>query len=182
MLPDPFDTRPEEYDAWYDENPQLFREELKLIKDWIVGSPSVEIGVGTGRFASSLGIGFGLDRAKGALRLARKRAVKTVAGDAAALPFRGECFALAGIFFTLEFLAEPEKALDECRRVLAPNGRLVLLHFLPSSPVAEAKGRGFYTGMVQIYGPEDVRGMAWGFCLKDRRERDNLSALLFVKA
>lgn len=99
-----------------------------------------------------------------------------------ALPFRGEFFALAGIFFTLEFLAEPEKALDECRRVLAPNGRLLLLHFLPSSPVAEAKGHGFYTDMMQIYGPEDVRGMARGFRLAYQRERGDLSALLFVKA
>ncbi|MGB9590546.1 MAG: class I SAM-dependent methyltransferase [candidate division WOR-3 bacterium] len=188
MSPDPFDSRPEEYDAWYDENPQLFREELDLIKDWIGGSPSapapassLEIGAGTGRFTSSLGIGFGIDRARRALRLARERGVRAVVGDAGALPFKGECFALVGIFFTLEFLAEPRKALEECHRILAPAGRLLVLHFLPSSPVTKKKGQGFYAGVVQLYGPRDICGMARGFRLVHERERGDISALLFAK-
>jgi len=181
MPPDPFDSRPAEYDAWYDENQELFQEELELVRDWVV-SPSLEIGAGTGRFASSLGIGFGLDRARRALCLARERGVKVVAGDAGALPFKKECFAFAGIFFSIEFLAEPEKALEECHRVLAPDGRLLVLHFLPSTPVAEKKGQGFYAGMTQIYGTGDITRMARGFRLAYGKERANISALLFVKA
>ncbi len=181
MSPDPFDSRPEEYDAWYDENPQVFREELDLVKDWVRGFPSLEIGVGTGRFASSLGIGFGLDRALCALRLARERSVRVVAGDAGALPFRDSSFVLVGLFFTLEFLPDPTAAFYECHRVLLPAGRLIILHLLPSSRVSENKGRGFYAGLVRLYRPEDVRRLARGLSLTDQRECDGISALSFEK-
>lgn len=181
MTPDPFDSRPQEYDAWYDENPQVFRGELDLVKDWVRGFPSLEIGVGTGRFASGLGIGFGLDRVKGALRLARERGVRTIAGDAGTLPFGDSSFALVGIFFTLEFLPDPATAFDECHRILLPAGRLIILHFLPSSHVAEKRGRGFYEGLVRLYSPEDVRRLARGFSLMDQRELYDLSALSFDK-
>lgn len=181
MFPDPFGSRPEEYDAWYDENLQTFLKELELVKDWVRGFPSLELGVGTGRFASGLGIGFGLDRAVGALRLARQRGVRTIAGDARTLPFGASSFALVGIFFTLEFLPDPAASFDECYRILVPTGRLLILHILPSSFVAEKKGRGFYASMVRLYYPEEILGLARGFRLTDQRERDDLSALLFEK-
>ncbi len=185
MKTDPFDSRPGEYDAWYDENQELFREEIGLVMDWVKGSPSLEIGAGTGRFASSLGIGFGLDRARGALELARGRGIRVVLGDAGGLPFKKECFALVGIFFSLEFFADPASALAESARVLRPGGHLVILHILPDSNkgqgIIKKKGRGFYAGMVRLYSARDVREMAVWLRLSEERARDGLSALLFVK-
>jgi len=182
MIPDPFDSRAEEYDAWYDQNRGIFLKELGLVRDWAEGSPSLEIGVGTGRFASGLGIGFGVDRARGALRIARHRGIKVVLGEAENLPFRGESFALVGVFLAIEFFAEPERAFEECRRVLLPGGRLLLLHFLPSGSAVKKQGQGFYSGFRQAYGPDEVAGMARGLRLAGRRETGELSALLFVKA
>lgn len=186
MFPDPFDSRPREYDAWYDENPEVFRQELELIRDWVKGFPSLEIGAGTGRFASALSFGFALDKAKGALQLAKERGVIPVLGDAGLLPFRGGLFATAGIFFSLEFFSEPARVIAECHRVLAPAGRLLILHILLDSArgheITQKKCQGFYAGMVQLYCIQDVRVMASGFRAVDQRERDGLSALLFERA
>lgn len=177
-----FDSRAEEYDAWYDENQEVFRKEIELIRGWARGSPALEIGVGTGRFASGLGIGFGIDMARGALLLARRRGIRAVLGSAESLPFKSESFALVGVFFSIEFFGDPRRALEECRRVLLPGGRLIVLHLLPSESLEKKRGKGFYSGMRRAYFPHEITRMAQGLALADRSETGELSALLFVKA
>lgn len=50
-------------------------------------------------------------------------------GDAMALPFDDRSFDVLSIAFGIRNVAEPPKALAEFRRVLRPNGRLVILEF-----------------------------------------------------
>ncbi len=115
-----------EYDAWYEDNP-LFVNELKAIKalgPW--GRPALEVGVGTGRFATALEIEFGLDPTFEMLALAQSRGIHCVCGLAEALPFHDQSLATVAFFFTLCFVPQKRAALEEAFRVLRPEGRVLL--------------------------------------------------------
>ncbi|MCX6100813.1 MAG: hypothetical protein NTV92_05240, partial [Candidatus Bipolaricaulota bacterium] len=60
--PNPFETLADEYDAWFDAHPELFESELQALRAVLPERPGrwVEVGVGTGRFASRLAIGLGV--------------------------------------------------------------------------------------------------------------------------
>ncbi len=129
-----------EYDAWYEDN-LLFANELKAIKalgPW--ERPALEVGVGTGRFATALEIEFGLDPTFEMLALARNRGIRCVCGLAEALPFRDQSLATVAFFFTLCFILQKKAALKEAFRVLKVGGR-VLLGMVPR----ESSWGQFYT-------------------------------------
>lgn len=86
---------------------------------------ALEIGIGTGRFASSLGIKYGLDPSKPMTKIAKKRGIETILGVAEFLPFKNKKFDLILIVTALAFFKHPEQALRETFRVLKPGGQLV---------------------------------------------------------
>jgi SAM-dependent methyltransferase len=84
----PFDEQANAYDVWFEEHYDLYLAELAAVRSFIPGSGSgVEIGVGTGRFAASLGIPVGVEPAPRMAELARKRGVEVLESVAEALPF-----------------------------------------------------------------------------------------------
>ena len=94
------------------------------------GDRLLEIGCGGGlllRDALAAGAAAtGLDHSPEMVALARERApgAEVLEGDALALPFAGGAFTAVAMSVVLLFLAAPGTALRECRRVLAPGGRL----------------------------------------------------------
>lgn len=57
MQKNPFDTEVEEYEEWFITNDKLLDSEVDAIKRLIpISGNGIEIGVGTGSFASRLGI------------------------------------------------------------------------------------------------------------------------------
>lgn len=98
---------------------------------------ALDVGCGTGRLLADLGAArpglraAGVDLALGMCRAARAAAPRAVvaAGDAEALPFPEGAFDLVATSSTFQWLQTLEPALGECRRVLAPGGRLVLALF-----------------------------------------------------
>jgi ubiquinone/menaquinone biosynthesis C-methylase UbiE len=115
------------YDAWYDAHPALYRTELAALRAAVPGrGRGLEIGVGTGRFASLLSVRYGLDPSPGMLGLARARGVRVVRGFGEALPFKDASFDLALIVFVIEFVDDLEGFLGEAARVLRSRGRLVV--------------------------------------------------------
>jgi SAM-dependent methyltransferase len=70
----------------------------------------------------------GVDHSEEMVGLARERApgADVVVADAAALPFPGGAFTAVAMSIVLMFLPEPVRVLRECRRVLAPGGRLAV--------------------------------------------------------
>ncbi|HEX4351688.1 MAG TPA: class I SAM-dependent methyltransferase, partial [Polyangiales bacterium] len=60
-------------------------------------------------------------------RLAKLDHVTTQVADVHALPFPAASFDSVLMFHTLTYAEHPARALEECGRVLRPNGRLVLL-------------------------------------------------------
>lgn len=174
----PFSAMAEQYDHWYDTafGAAAFRQEISCLR---LACPEysgawLEIGVGSGRFARELGIACGLDPTLEMLRLAAARGIEVHQGRAEALPFPDAAFDGVLLAFALCFLADPGKALQECRRVLRPGGSL-LLGFVPSGSSwgrhyvhKAAAGHPLYSKAV-FYSIAEVVGMTdiAGFSLKN---------------
>ncbi|WP_255192295.1 class I SAM-dependent methyltransferase [Natronobeatus ordinarius] len=128
----PFETRTDEYDAWYDDHAGAYRAERTALeralpaRESIDPSRAVELGVGTGRFAAPLGIPVGIDPARNPLEYARERGVAPVRGVAEFLPIADDVLDLVLLATTLCFVDDLEATLEECRRVLRPDGTLVV--------------------------------------------------------
>jgi ubiquinone/menaquinone biosynthesis C-methylase UbiE len=100
--------------------------EKRLLKKLLSGFPqsltALEIGCGTGHFtrwiaAAPLKV-TGLDISAPMLAGARKfDGLTYVQGDALSLPFGDRSFDLAALITTLEFVAEPQRALNEAVRI-----------------------------------------------------------------
>lgn len=121
-----FDETWNDYDAWYESHPALYRSELAALRAVVPSGAGLEIGVGTGRFAAPLGVRFGLDPAIHMLRLAKKRGILVVQGLGESLPFRDRAFDFVQIVFVIEFIARPVLFLKEAARTVRPGGSLIL--------------------------------------------------------
>ena len=94
----------------------------------------------------------GLDHSEEMVRLAgeRARGAEVVLGGAERLPFGDESFTAIAMSIVFFFLPDPVAVLRECRRVLAPGGRLALyttspaLRGTPAAPEPLASRGHFY--------------------------------------
>jgi ubiquinone/menaquinone biosynthesis C-methylase UbiE len=124
-----FDRMAEEYDRWYDspEGGAVFREELDCLRLLWSGPYDqwLEVGVGTGRFASALGVSQGVDPSPAMLACAARRGIRTNVGVAEALPYPDRSFDGVLVVATLSFVRDAGQALVECARVVGPNGTLL---------------------------------------------------------
>ncbi|MBD3380018.1 MAG: methyltransferase domain-containing protein [Candidatus Omnitrophica bacterium] len=121
-----FRHRSAEYDAWYEKNRQAYLSELEAVKRLFPsGGRGLEIGVGSGRFAGPLGISEGVDNSPEMLEAAKSRGVRVRLADAEDLPYEDRVFDHASMIFTLCFVEDPDKTLEEAARVLKDNGVLV---------------------------------------------------------
>jgi len=98
----------------------------------------LDVGCGSARMlaeqASHVRHVAGLDASEIQVGMARRRLADRIAGgtaevvlgDATALPWEDGRFSVVGSLNCLKFVADPQKALREMRRVLRPGGRVVL--------------------------------------------------------
>lgn len=115
------------YDNWYERNRFAYLSEVDAIKKIIPkGGLGLEIGAGTGRFASALRVPYGIDPAKESLKLAYKLGVKTILAIGEYLPFKDEIFDYVLMVITLSFLQDPKQALSEANRVLKEKGQIII--------------------------------------------------------
>lgn len=125
-----FDLNVQDYDNWFDtpKGKILFNMEVEAVKRLVrkMNHPFLEIGVGTGRFAKEIGIDFGIDPSQEALRLAKRRGIQVKKASGERLPFKDEFFGCVFILFTLCFVEDPGKVLAEAKRVLKPDGGLIV--------------------------------------------------------
>jgi len=126
-MDDLFDRYYREYDAWYEKNWYAYLSELEAVKTFVPpGKRGLEIGVGSGRFAGPLGIAVGVDPSVRMVEMARERGVDARTGCGEALPFEDSTFDYAALIFTLCFVKDPEKVINESIRVLSPGGNVVV--------------------------------------------------------
>ncbi len=118
-----FDKLHERYDSWYDRHRDLYLKELSVVPK--PQSPSLELGMGTGRFVAPLSIDVGLDSSLEMLTKAKVRGVESVAGDALRPPFRKGSFLTIYFIFTLCFISDPLKALGIAKELLMKEGKLI---------------------------------------------------------
>ncbi len=122
-----FDKYYKKYDSWYDRYKFVFLSEIEAIKKVLPRKgKGLEIGVGTGRFSSALGISIGIDPSDKMLEIAQKRGVNAMIGSGERLPFHKGVFDYIIIIISLCFMVNPGKALEEARRVLKKNGKIII--------------------------------------------------------
>ena len=123
-----FDEYYERYDSWFERNVVTAENEVKLVKTVMEGvqKPVVEVGVGTGYFASKVDVDVGLDPSVKMLEVAKMRGLKLLVGGVGELtPFRDGSFGTVLIVVTLCFVDDPVSVLRESHRILRENGVLV---------------------------------------------------------
>ncbi|GAB7019317.1 class I SAM-dependent methyltransferase [Halostagnicola bangensis] len=146
----PFETLTAEYDAWFETNRDAYRAELAALEQVLskdtpyvtsetdpAGPATLEVGVGTGRFADPLEIPVGIDPARNPLLEARDRGVDPVRGVAERLPLCDDAFDRILFVTVWCFLDDIEDTLSETRRVLAADGELVIAFLDRSSPLGQ---------------------------------------------
>ena len=118
-----FNHSPFEYDGWFDNNPDMYEYERALLHTAIPGAGTgFEVGFGSGKFASPLGIRHGLDPSLPLLALARRRGINAVQGCGEALPYRSGTFDFVLIMTGICFLDALDRSLREAFRVIRPGG------------------------------------------------------------
>lgn len=138
----PFERWTSRYDDWFPTHVHAFLSELVAVGE-LIEEPEkpLAIGVGTGRFADPLGVGFGVEPAKAASRTARNRGIQVARGVGEALPVADEAVDLALMVTTICFLDDVGTALDEVARVLEPRGAFVIGFIDRETPLGQAYKR-----------------------------------------
>jgi len=121
-----FNVLAERYDKWYNRNWVTALNELRLVKAMIPSKKRtcIEVGGGTGFFASRLGC-INIDPAERVLAISKRKDVDSVQGVGELLPIRHNSVDVVLVIVTLCFVDEPAILLAESRRVLRDNGVLI---------------------------------------------------------
>jgi ubiquinone/menaquinone biosynthesis C-methylase UbiE len=156
----PFEQYTERYEKWFDNNRFAYLSELEGIKSLLSKGKGIEIGVGTGRFAGSLSIQFGVDPSISMLKRALKRGIKVAGGVGEHLPVADNSFDFVLITTTLCFLKDIEKTLTEIKRILKRSGNIILAFidrnsFLGKRYIKKKENNPFYK-FAKFYSVEEV--------------------------
>lgn len=120
----------------YDETRAASPSVLRPLREALEGAPGrrlVDIGGGTGNYSLVLREeGWDplvVDREPAMLARAAAKGLETLEGDAQRLPLADGCADAAMLVSMLHHVEDPAAAIAEARRILRPNGRLVLMVF-----------------------------------------------------
>lgn len=123
----PFEEHSSRYDDWFEKNKFAYLSELQAVKKLLPeNGDGIEIGVGSGRFSAPLGIKFGVEPSARMREIAKQRRIEVVGGIAENLPFADDRFDYALMVTTICFLDDIKAAFSETRRILKPDGQLVI--------------------------------------------------------
>jgi len=114
-------------DCWFDDHPDVYHAQLRLLGRAVPSQGlGLEVGVGSGRFATPLGIRCGIDSSFPLAEMAKSRGVEVAIGVGEHLPYRSGSFDYAVMMTVICFLDDMTGVLLEVLRVLAPSGIIVL--------------------------------------------------------
>lgn len=122
-----FDDYAYEYDNWYKDNEALYRSEIEAFKKVIPQNGNgIEIGVGTGRFASKFNINDGIDPSSKMAQIANSRGIMVYQGTAENLPILPDLYDYALMAFTLCFLDNVDLAFKNIYAIIKPAGTFII--------------------------------------------------------
>lgn len=125
-----FNKHAVDYDSWYDKNNLIFESEVLAIREHLDKLPAIsygiEVGLGTGRFASALGIKEGVEPAEAMRQIAVKRGIEVMNAKAENLPYKDLHFDFVIMIMLIGYLESPVTAFREAHRVLKHDGRLIV--------------------------------------------------------
>jgi len=158
---EPFEKYTQLYEDWFEAHPYIYESEIKAIQSLLLPvKKSVEIGVGSGRFAVPLGIKYGLEPSTRMMEIVKKRGIKVVAGIAENLPFVEARFDLVLMVTTICFLDDLEKSFGEVHRVLKPQGWFIIGFIDKNSPVGKIyqmhKNKNVFYRIARFYSVKEV--------------------------
>ena len=165
MPKDMFEEYAEAYDRWFDEHRDEYRNELARIRK-VLPPPdnrSIEVGVGSGRFADPLGITIGVEPSRALCRMALQRGIEVIRGRVEALPIRnGSCSSV--LFVTVIcFLEDPFPAFRELHRILVPGGFLVIAFIERGGNIhrnyLREGGKGRFLSRAKFYSSDEVQAL-----------------------
>ena len=93
-----------------------YRKHVHFVRDWVKEKRVLDVGAGDGLITHILKAK-GIDNDKDGVRLAQEKGADVILGDAYSLPFEDNSFEAVMMIDSLEHFDNPEKALQEARRV-----------------------------------------------------------------
>jgi SAM-dependent methyltransferase len=124
-----FDKHVATYEKWYEDYSEVYQSELLALREQLEKLPEnirgIEVGLGTGRFASELGIKEGVEPSGAMAEKAINRGIEVIKGFAAQLPYGDLQFDFV-LFVTICHLDEMKYALKEANRVLKHKGSILI--------------------------------------------------------
>ena len=133
-----FDEHLDEYEQWFIDNHIVFQSELKAIQKVLPESgKGTEIGVGSGVFASMLGIKEGIEPSYTMREKARERYINAVDGVAEKLPYPDKSYDFALMVTTICFVDDILQSCKEVHRILKKNGTFIIGFVDKNSPVGK---------------------------------------------
>lgn len=184
-----FEEYADKYDQWFSDNQDVYLEELKRIREAIgvIPSPALEIGVGSGRFAKPLGIGYGVEPSRSLGLMAKGRGIEVIRTIGEAVPVKSSVFRMVAMITVLCFLKKPEKTLHEVHRILMHDGILVVAFIEKGGIIAERylarPDKGRFLSYARFYGHDEVIQIITrtGFSLRSIDCRIGFCILTFQK-
>jgi len=133
-----FENSADLYEEWFEKNNYIFDSEILAIKQLLpIFDKGIEIGVGTGIFASLLGIKDGVEPSKNMSEKAIKRGINVISAKAEKLPITNESYQLVLMVTVDCFLEDIEKAFKEVWRIISKNGYFIIAFIDRKTPLGE---------------------------------------------
>jgi ubiquinone/menaquinone biosynthesis C-methylase UbiE len=135
---DPFNKNPFKYDQWFIKNKFAYESELLAIKSQIpYNKCSIEIGVGSGRFAGPLDIKLGVEPSIKMQMFSKKRKIDIINSIAENLPFKSNFFDLILMVTTICFINDIDSSFKETFRILKKDGIFIIGFIDRNSPIGK---------------------------------------------
>ena len=123
----PFEKYSEKYEDWFERNKFVYESEIQAIKELFPKvKKSIEIGVGSGKFAIPLGIKTGVDPSPRMRKIAEQKGIKVINAVAEELPFENFQFEVVLMVTTICFVDNLNLAFREAYRILKLGGYLII--------------------------------------------------------
>lgn len=122
-----FEDNAGDYDRWFDEHMAVYAAQVRMLRDAVLPTGcGLEVGVGSGRFAVPLGIGYGIDPSRELLKMAKSRGVEVMLGEGEHLPCKAGSMDHVLMMTVICFVDDPGALFREAARVLVPGGALII--------------------------------------------------------